>query len=84
MTTTDSLVSRYTSSGFGAWPLTPTDHFPGERSLTCPRCFRQESTLTTHPPAVGTGPGGRPRMGDPGSRDVVICGHCNLVGYLPG
>lgn len=58
------------------WPLVPSQTFPGERCLACPNCGSRNVTLTAVPPVIGTGPGGTPRMGDPGWREANRCEDC--------
>lgn len=69
------------TSLYGGWPLTNSSTFPGEKSLTCPRCGSQKITFSTRF-GRGTGPQGRPRMGDPGNRDYVRCNNCQNTADL--
>lgn len=63
-------------TGAHGWPLVPSKHFPGEKTLACPECGSTDVMLTTQYGSPGTGPGGRGRLGDPGSKDVAICQNC--------
>lgn len=63
-------------TGVAGWPLVPSKRFPGERTLSCPKCKSTDVTLTGHYAARGTGPGGRGRLGDPGATNIIRCESC--------
>jgi transcription elongation factor Elf1 len=63
------------------WPLVPSTSFPGEKTLQCPRCKSTHVVFTIETGSKGTGRGGIWRMGDRGSRDVVICQSCGDKAY---
>ncbi len=65
--------------GRGGWPLTVSKVFPGEMTLACPKCRSTNVTLTVAPGAVGYGPNGRWRMGDPGGREMNKCENCGFT-----
>jgi RNase P subunit RPR2 len=44
--------------------------------LACPVCLSTDITMTVEYPGVETGPGGRGRLGDAGSKEVNICNTC--------
>ena len=64
------------NTGAGGWPLVPSKAFPGEYTLSCPKCKTTNITMTCRYPVYGTGPGGRGRLGDHGTRDVNRCNEC--------
>lgn len=72
------------TSRYGGWPLKPSAKgpFKGELTLQCPNCGSQDVMLAVVPAPLGTGPGGRARLGDQGSVDVAICQDCGNRGYL--
>lgn len=63
-------------TGAHGWPLTDSPYFKGEQCLCCPKCKSTNVTLSTARGACGTAPGGRWRMGDPGSREYAKCEAC--------
>jgi hypothetical protein len=65
--------------GAGGWPLRSSKVFPGEMTLCCPKCWSANVTQTVSPGGTGTGPGGRWRMGDPGSREMNKCEDCGFT-----
>jgi hypothetical protein len=65
--------------GRGGWPLVASPTFPGERTLACPKCGSGGVEMTVAYPPVGTGPGGRGRLGDPGSSEVNRCVSCGYT-----
>lgn len=66
-----------TTTTYG-WPMVPIQSGPyaGEKTPCCPKCFSTRVSLTVRYPAVGTGAGGRGRLGDPGSVSLAICRNC--------
>lgn len=64
-------------------PLVPSEQFPGELTLACDSCGSTALTGTVEYPGRGSGPGGRGRLGDAGSRDVMICRECGRRHYDP-
>jgi hypothetical protein len=65
-------------TGAQGWPLVPSTHFPGELTLGCPQCGSTDITMSVQYPVRGTGPMGRGRLGDPGSREYNRCNSCGL------
>lgn len=53
-------------------PSTPTQ----ESRLQCPHCYSNLITITGRYGSPGSGPGGRGRLGDPGSVSWVECRAC--------
>jgi hypothetical protein len=77
-------LSRWVGTDGQRWPFVASEHFPGELTLACPTCGTSEGVvLTCENHGRGTGPGGRPRMGDPGWVDVTTCTACGGKAYLP-
>jgi predicted RNA-binding Zn-ribbon protein involved in translation (DUF1610 family) len=68
--------SNTPKTGAHGWPLVPSTRFKGETALACPKCGSTNVTLDTARGASGTAPGGRWRMGDPGSREYARCESC--------
>lgn len=60
------------------WPFVPSSAFPGERTLACGACLSTHVTLTSRPRGLGTGPGGRHRLGDPADA-IARCEACGAV-----
>jgi len=67
---------KQSKTGAHGWPLVPSTRFKGETALACPKCGSTNVTLDTARGASGTAPGGRWRMGDPGSREYARCESC--------
>jgi len=63
-------------TGKHGWPLVASERFPGEQTLACPKCGSTRITMTVEYPFVGSGPGGRGRLSDVGTRDKTICEAC--------
>jgi hypothetical protein len=63
-------------TGRGGWPLVPSLRFPGETCLACPRCNSRNVVLSCAYPVRGSGPGGRGRLGDPGTKETNTCADC--------
>lgn len=54
--------------------------FPKEwQTSLCPKCQGDNLVLTCRMPAFGTGPNGRPRMGDSGFTEIKACGYCHAA-----
>lgn len=72
------IVERRVSSRhslYGYWPMV-------EDRLTCGKCGAMSGiTLTGSYAFRGTGPGGRGRLGDPGSLSWAECETCKARGY---
>ena len=64
------------ATGRGGWPLVPSQTFPGEQALACPKCGSLNITMGCEYPLHGTGSGGRGRLGDPGAKETNTCGTC--------
>jgi hypothetical protein len=69
-------VKHYISQPF---LLTPSRRFSNELSLECPECHSKDIMMTIEPGGIGTGPGGRWRMGDSGGTDIDVCNQCGSV-----
>ena len=67
----------FETPGRGGWPII-------DGSLCCPACLSSDVDLTCRYPAVGTGPGGRGRLGDPGAREINECRACGETHSFPG
>ena len=61
----------------------PSTRFPGELTLAC-TCGSIDLTLTCQYPVRGSGPCGRGRLGDYGTRELVICNTCGAKHYEKG
>lgn len=59
----------FETPGRGGWPI-----FDG--ALRCPVCLSADITFAGSYAGVGTGPGGRGRLGDPGGLEINQCGEC--------
>jgi hypothetical protein len=68
------------NTGANGWPLVPSKAFPGEQTLACPRCKSTNVTMTVRYPIRGSGPMGRGRLGDVGTKNVNRCESCGLEG----
>jgi hypothetical protein len=71
-------VSPFVAGAHGAhgWPLVESKAFPGELTLSCPKC---KSTNVTQTVAYGSGG----RLGDPGASDLLVCGGCGHRSVRP-
>lgn len=69
-------------TGRGGWPLVPSDRFPGETCLACPRCGSRNVVLSCVYGYPGTGPGGRGRLGDRGGAETNTCQDCGKYEYF--
>lgn len=69
------------------WPdgflKVPSPKFPGEMTKACPKCGSTNWTMTVAPSGVGSGPGGRWRLGD-AADNVTICNNCGYRAWTPG
>lgn len=71
------------------WPMTVLLHDlnpvtkAGSVMVTCPHCASFDVFMTIAPGGLGTGPGGRWRMGDPGGRDYTGCNNCGRNSLTP-
>jgi hypothetical protein len=65
-------------TGAHGWPLVPSKRFPGEQTLGCPRCMSHDVTMSVQYPVRGSGPMGRGRLGDLGSREYAECQTCGM------
>lgn len=65
---------RDKSVGAHGWPLKPGGN--GEPALHCPKCGHDDITMGVQYPVHGTGPMGRGRLGDFGSRETIKCNSC--------
>lgn len=63
-------------TGAAGWPLIASTKSP-ELLLACPKCYGTDVTMTVKFTGIGTGPGGRHRMGDP-CKDANICNGCGF------
>jgi hypothetical protein len=67
---------------YGGWPMVPSELRSGELTIQCRYCRSTNISLTVDPGPLGTGPGGRWRLGDSGGREVARCNSCGKKGEL--
>lgn len=52
-------------TGALGWPMVPSARFPKEMTLSCPKCGSTNITMSVVGSGIGSGSGGRWRLGDP-------------------
>lgn len=69
------------SNNVWGWNVADSKRNPNEKTLACPKCNSTDCTLSVEYPVYGTGPNGRGRAGDYGSKDYVRCNSCGFKSY---